>query len=85
MNPATAGGNGDVLAIVSAGFTGSINVAAVVLSDESVIVTGNETDVAPAGGVPDRYPAGVSISHVGNPVADHTYPPLPPDPVKFAV
>jgi hypothetical protein len=79
-----AGGNGDVLLIVSAEFTGSVKLPDAVALDESVTVTEKETDVTPAGGVPERKPAALSVSHVGNPVAAQVYPPLPPDAVKLS-
>jgi hypothetical protein len=60
-----------VLAIVSAAFTGSVKLSVVVSEEESVSVTENVAEVVPAGGVPVRNPAAVSISQDGNPVADH--------------
>jgi hypothetical protein len=62
-----------------------VNVPDVVSFKESVKVTVNDTDGTPAGGVPVRNPAELSVSHDGNPEADHTYPPLPPDAVKLSL
>jgi hypothetical protein len=71
--------------MVSAVLTGSVKLPCAVLFNESVTLTGKETVVTPAGGVPDRNPAAVRLSQDGNPVATHVYPlPLPPDAVKFA-
>jgi hypothetical protein len=83
--PTVPAGSGDVLLMVTAAFTGSVKLPCPVLLNESVTVTEKETDVVPAGGVPDRNPAMVNVSQDGNPVATHVYPvPLPPDAVKFA-
>jgi hypothetical protein len=79
-----AGGNGDVLLIVSAEFTGSVKLPDAVALDESVTVTGKDTEVTPVGGVPERKPAALSDSQVGNPVAAQVYPPLPPEAVKLS-
>jgi hypothetical protein len=65
-----AADRGDVLLIVSAALMGSVKLPVVVSCDESVTVTEKETEVAPAGGVPDRKPAALSVSQAGNPVAD---------------
>jgi hypothetical protein len=71
--------------MVTAAFTGSVKLPCAVLLNESVTVTGKETGIVPAGGVPERNPAAVRLSHDGNPVAAQTYPlPLPPDAEKFA-
>jgi hypothetical protein len=60
-----------VLLIVSAALTGRVNISLVVSFDESVTVTEKVADVAPAGGVPDKKPAAVSVSQEGKAVADH--------------
>jgi hypothetical protein len=55
--PAVAAGRGDVVVIASgaiAGFTGRVKVMLSVLFDESLTVMENDTEAAPAGGVPDR-------------------------------
>ena len=69
---------------VSAVFTGRVNVAVAVFAEESVTVTENVTDETPAGGVPERYPAALNVSHEGNPVAAQVYPPLPPEAAKVS-
>jgi hypothetical protein len=77
-----AGLNAEGVVMASDAYAVRVNSPLAVCSDESVTVTVNETGPA-AGGVPLRKPAGVSESHAGSPLANHTCPPLPPDAVKF--
>lgn len=84
-SPWTATGRGEVVVITRGAFTGSVKLPVAMFAEESVTVTGKETDVAPGGGVPERTPAALNISQDGNPEADQVYPPVPPEAVKVSV
>ncbi len=55
--------------MVRAALTGSVNVPLAAFCEESVTVTGKETELTPLGGIPDRKPAALSVNHDGKPVA----------------
>lgn len=84
MTRAVAAGNGDVLVIVRAAFTGKVNIFIRVLLRESVTVTLKVMGVAVAA-LPIKTPAELTENVLGRPVADHVYTPEPPEAVKVSM
>jgi hypothetical protein len=80
--PIVARGNGDVVVIER--FTGSVNEPEAVLLALSVTFTVKVVVTAVEGGVPERTPAALMLSHAGWPVTLHVYP-VPEPPVAAKV
>jgi hypothetical protein len=66
------------LVIVKVELTGKVNVFETPVPFESITVAVKVT-VPALGGVPVSKPPELRLNPEGNPVADQTYPPLPPD------
>jgi hypothetical protein len=74
----TLAGERDVVVINKAGVTVSVRLAVAVFCEESLTVTATVYDPT-APGVPEIWPAVLTLNPCGSPAADQLYPPVPPE------